>query len=144
MTRGDDLSKTGHSTVGSLDYSRFLLAETLPTKRNQQEKHRRQQPQNLDAARVPSCPQEKTYIRALCASSSSHLFQNTCKTALLCCGSCCLEDVLFILLDILKECLWCGKKQLLPINVSWMEIRQLKAREGGPSKATDFGSTQRL
>lgn len=53
---GDGHTKTGHSTV-QLDYSHFLLAETLPTERNQQEKHRRQQISlSSDADWVPKPP----------------------------------------------------------------------------------------
>lgn len=52
----------------SRDYSNFLHIETLPTKRNQQEKHRRQQNETGPDVDGQSLPTDKKHTRYLCAA----------------------------------------------------------------------------
>lgn len=52
----------------SRDFSNFLLIETLPTKRNQQEKHRRQQNETGPDVDSQSLPTDKKHTRYFCAA----------------------------------------------------------------------------
>lgn len=154
---------------GSLDYSHFLLTETLPTKGNQQEKHRRQQIRLAPTETMPeclSCPTEKNKTKALCVSETalplglaqteSHSELATCfkmhiKAERLCCGSCCADEVVANWLNsnpsttaewILKTAfVLSGKTRPLLYILKWMEIREMKVREGDPSKVTGTETT---